>query len=472
MRFNYHTFILLALLICGTRQAHAQGDSSSILAFDDFFQLVLENHPMAKQADLRKLEGEANLMRSRGYMDPKLSTNIGQKYFDDKQYYSLIDGGIKIPTLIGLQIQGGYEVNRGVQLNDQNLTPDAGLLYAGLSLPIGEGLFIDKQRVEIKKAKLFLEATDQQRIAMLNDLLLEAGMSYWSWYAAFQQLTVYTAAYDAALQRFEGVKQSAILGDKPFIDTVEASIQVQTRLIQKQEAQLAFDNSLILLNVYTWSNNGDLRMLQNDITPLPGTMELGMTPDVPVLQLIDTLAKYHPDLVLATNKIDQMEVQRRWNVEQLKPTLNLKYNPITEAVGPNPLSEYSINNYTWGLEFGIPLFSRKERGELKMTKIKIQELNYQRDLKETILINKIINSINSWETTYRQMESANQNVSSTRQLLDAERSLFQIGESSLFMVNSREQSYIKAQIKLIEMVAKNRMYGLKTQHALGILPPP
>jgi hypothetical protein len=54
-------------------------------------------------------------------------------------------------------------------------------------------------------------------------------------------------------------------------------------------------------------------------------------------------------------------------------------------------------------------------------------------------------------------------------LLEGERELFRIGESSLFMVNSREMGYINSRAKTIEAFVKNRMARLQTYKSGGLL---
>ena len=54
-------------------------------------------------------------------------------------------------------------------------------------------------------------------------------------------------------------------------------------------------------------------------------------------------------------------------------------------------------------------------------------------------------------------------------LLAGERRLFNGGESSLFMINSREKGFIGAELKMVELVTKNRKAILKIQFALGQL---
>ena len=56
-----------------------------------------------------------------------------------------------------------------------------------------------------------------------------------------------------------------------------------------------------------------------------------------------------------------------------------------------------------------------------------------------------------------------------RQLADAERILFLNGESSLFLVNAREISYLSAQGKLIETLSKTNKLNLSEQFISGKL---
>ena len=54
-------------------------------------------------------------------------------------------------------------------------------------------------------------------------------------------------------------------------------------------------------------------------------------------------------------------------------------------------------------------------------------------------------------------------------LLEGERTMFDAGESSLFMINSRESAYINSRIKLIQLVSKNQVANAKVKYALGNL---
>ena len=116
---------------------------SKVFSLESFLQLVEEQHPLAKQAKLQIDKGSATLRMSRGGFDPYLNGNINQKYYDDNQYYSLIGGGLKIPTWYGLEFKAGYEQNQGLFLNPEDVNPSNGLVYSGISASLAQGLFID-----------------------------------------------------------------------------------------------------------------------------------------------------------------------------------------------------------------------------------------------------------------------------------------------------------------------------------------
>lgn len=169
-------------------------------------------------------------------------------------------------------------------------------------------------------------------------------------------------------------------------------------------------------------------------------------------------------------KLLQLDIEKRLKQDKLKPKLNVQYNPLSEAFGGNQTTHFSINNYKWGMEFKMPLFLRKERGDIKLADLKIQETDLMLRQKTNDIRIKFENYITEWRATLDQIEIFGKTVELYMQMLEAERRLFNIGESSLFVVNSREQAYINAQIKLTEIVAKNKVSYYAIWYFTGRLP--
>lgn len=463
---KYRHFLSLVCILISL-SIKAQEDSLHILNYENFLTKVREHHPMARIASIQAETGQAQLQYTRGGFDPKAFIKTGEKYFDGKQYYSLNQGGFKIPTWFGMELLAAYENNDGLYLNPEHNTPNAGLYYAGVSLPLGKGLFIDQRRAELRKAQIYTEITELEKRLMLNDLFYEAGKAYWEWYRAYHQVIIYREALELSKTRLEAVKQSVVLGDRPAMDTLENGIQVQNRKLSLQEAELELKNTEAKISIYLWDEG--FIPLEPAKGTIPEDLKISISTKSHEYGNLDSLTGLHPELNQYQAKLKSLEIERRWKIEQLKPQLNLKYNALNAPVNDNPFAGYSINNYTWGLEFSMPLFLRKERGGLNLTKLKMEQTQLMTSNKMVSLKYKIQAAVNEWETLNEQIKLYQGTVTDYQKLLNGERQLFQVGESSVFMVNSRELGYINARIKLIDLIGKQQKAELGIDYALGRL---
>ncbi|MFT5778798.1 MAG: outer membrane protein TolC [Crocinitomicaceae bacterium] len=432
-------------------------DTLNVLMYDDFIEQVMLHHPTAFRADIIQQSGEASVLSSRGQLDPKLFGEMDQKYFKNNQYYSHAQGGIKIPTWFGVSAEAGYEINDGVYLNPENRTPNAGLWYAGLRLELGQGLIMNARRAEFEKAKVFRQSTKLEQKMVLNELKRDASFAYWKWCQSYQKVKVYQEAVQNAQIRFEGIKNSALYGDRPYIDTIEAYITVQNRSVSLSQAQLSFQNAELLLEVYLWDLGFIPLELENTI-PQENAVESDYAMQ---MSQLDSLIISHPYLQLNALKLEQIGIDLKLKKEQLKPKLSLKYNALSEPMGNNPLAQYSPSDYSWGASFLYPILSRKERGDVQLAKLKVQDQELANTLFETELGYKINSALNNYLQSTDQLLTFEQLFINNEILYDAEKNLFDAGESSVFMINSRESNLLKATIELIE--AQNKVLLLDSQ---------
>lgn len=464
-------YIILSFFSFLTISVVAQ-DSIQKLGFSDYMTIVKNNHPLAKQADLKNDFAEAELLRSKGGFDPMAYGDVNQKYFSDQQYYSLIDAGLKVPTWFGIELYTGYEQGEGNYINPQRSTPTNGLIYGGVSVSVGKGLFIDKRRAELKKAKIYTDFTKEERRILINELMLQASKAYWQWYSAAQKVDVYDEGVKLAEIRFDGIKRSAFVGESPRIDTLEALIQLQNRQIMYQEAVLDYDNAKEALNVYLWDENEVPLEISERIKPPSNDELLSKINTIEQTDFLDSLILNHPQLIKNKLYIDQLKIEQQLKAEQLKPQVDLKYNAINEPINGNIMDGYSINNYRWGLTFSMPIFLRESRGDLKRTKLIIQDQKLGLENLQAKIKYGVNTSINTWRTSQSQIGIYEQTVNNVERLVEGEQQKFDTGESSLFLVNQREMRFINAQIGFIEMIAKNQHAFIEVQYSLGLLDQP
>ncbi len=439
------------------------------LDFEQYLQIVKAHHPFMQRAGLLPLQAEANLMMARGGFDPKVFADVSQKYFAGDQYYSIINTGVSIPTWFGLSFYSGYDQTDGVYLSSQLRTPDAGLVYGGAQWTLGQGLFIDKRRADLKQAKMFTQIAEQERVMLVNQLLLDASLAYWDWYASYNSYAFVNDAYDFTQTRYNAVRQAAFLGERAFVDTLEISIQLMNLDLLRQEFKLQEMNRRLECGVFLWADGTVPVELNADVAPSRSS-DSKYAEDLNSISLqVNTAVGNHPEIQRDLMRIDQQQVDLRLKREMLKPILNLKYNALNEPVGNNLIANYSLQNYTWGLDFAIPILLRKERAGVKIAELKLQDMNFALDYKRALILMKAQASLNEWQIMTEQLSMYQRNLTDINKLLAAERSLFDNGESSVFLVNTREMVLVNAQIKLYEYIAKSQKSIFKSYYSLALL---
>lgn len=455
MRKIFVFWLLTALMSIGQAQNSPSGDSIA-LGYTDFLGLVLENHPIAKQAALKGQTGAQYLRVARGAFDPYLAAGWDAKQFAGKNYWQLFEGSVRVPTWFGTEFYAGMNTATGAYLNPSQYLPKGGQAALGVEVNLGRGLLIDQRRAELKKAAIYAEATLVDQRIMLLDLVQDATVAYWNWWLATANRATFVAALKLADERFIAVRSSFERGENPAIDTLEAYLQVQNRQLNLNEAEVDVLKSGRLLNNFLWSPASEPVEFTSNL--LPQVTSTAINGALPTLssQTIDSLLTTHPDLLYYRYQEDQLAIEERWRREQLKPEIALKYQALTAAPAGNDLLGYlaPTNNLKWGVKFSFPVLLRKQRGYLELTRIALMDVQYQQDRKRQELENKINALSQQMAATAQQVKLYDAMVANYRRLVEAESERFQLGESSIFLINSREQKLIEAALKLNELQAK------------------
>jgi len=431
-------------------------DTLKTLSEDQFINIVRTYHPVARQAQLMVDRARAELTASRAGFDPAFYLHTDRKTFDGKEYYDYFNPELKIPTWYGIEVKAGLEENLGGFTNPELTQGQSS--YLGVSVPVGKNLLMDKRRAVLRQAKIFREQSKAERQLMINDLMNDAYDSYWYWVKNYEVFRILTEAVSVNERRLNLVRLGFQQGDRPAIDTTEALAQLQSFQLARNEAFLNFRNSGLMLSNYLWRAVDTPYYLPDNVVPDSSWRNLNIeTAQLPVLdELVSIAREEHPKLAVYDFKLQMLDIERRLKFQNLLPTLNVNYNILNS--GYNVLKDASTalyrNNYKFGIDFGLPLRLSQGRGEYAVTKIKITETNL--DLVQTRLAidNKVKYYFNELATLQSQVRIAEDNVANYRRLFIGEDTRFRIGESSLFILNTRENKVLEAQQKLAELKTK------------------
>nr|WP_047420232.1 TolC family protein [Cellulophaga sp. Hel_I_12] len=439
---------------------NGQTKDTVVLNFNEYLGFVKKYHPIAKQAELTIAIGQANLMKSRGGFDPKIEVDFDTKEFKGTEYYDRLNAAFKIPTWYGVTLKGTFEQNDGVYLNPESTVPEDGLYAAGVSMSVGQGLWINERMATLKQAKFFREQSIADRDLLINEILYQASLAYFDWLQAYNESKIFDNFYENAKVRFKGVKQSAASGQVAAIDTVEAKIAVQDRLLNFEQAKVRLMNTSLQLSNFLWLNDNIPLELQENVIPDENlNKEIDITLEILGVPLDSFTIENHPKLKSLDFKIKALNVDKNLKANKLLPKIDVEYNFLTET--PALINSLQTPNYKGGITFQVPLFLRKERGDLKLAKFKLQDAEFDFKNAEISIKNKIIaiyKELDSFEIQNSLIDEIVQNYTT---LLLAEERKFSFGESSLFLINSRESKLIDAELKKNQV--QNKFFEAKAK---------
>ncbi|MEL6588523.1 MAG: TolC family protein [Bacteroidota bacterium] len=443
--FRSATLLLVLLLSTHFVKAQERNDSlPPVLELPQLYQWMALYHPVVQQLDLTLDMADQGIRKAKGAFDPKLKALWDQKVFDEKDYYRYLEAGIELPTRTGISVKGGYEQNQGIFLNPEANVPDEGLLNLGLIVPVGQGLFIDQRRATLQQAQQYRLLSEVERQHLLNNLLLDASTAWLEWQLAYRNVEIWSEAVQLASVRLQASLESYRARNLAAVDTLEASLNYQDRLVGQQSALLEYQQAALTLGNFLWVE--EVPQPQLALNYRPSELADDILPEI----MIDFEASLHPQFQVLRYEGEILEIERRWKAEQLKPQLDVQYNILQTPVGNPEGMVINPNNYKLGVNFSFPLFLRKERAGLAQTKIKQEMLEQKQDQKLLELENKRTQYLRQFQIYSEQRQLYRNMTSQYEMLLQAERSKFRAGNSSIFLLNSRELKLIDAQLKLLK----------------------
>ena len=427
--------------------------SQKTLEYGVFMTAIQNNHPLIKRAQNYSQLGESALRAARGNYDPSLTGAYSNKFYDQKNYYSVLNAELKQAIFTNQSIKAGYELGQGSNIDPETATSSYGLAYLGIEASLLQGLVIDKRRAEVLKAEQYRAMNESERKQLTNAILLQNAQMYTDWLLTQNLVRITNYFAQLAAQRLDGIKALAAIGERPAIDTTEASMLVQQRLLDFQAALVENQKQLAMVSINYWPND---RPEQFDLNLRSRDSLVGLLSAV-IPKLNNELLDYgHTNPVVAQyqSQLKFLEIEKRYRAELVKPVLNVNYNFLITPGPDNFDALLSLNNYKWGASLSFPLFLRNSRAELNMAKLNMKNMNYELQMKENEIDAKIRAISSSIKVLAEQVKTAEKAVTYSKLMLEGEKLKFENGESSVFLINTRETKWLESEIKLNEYIDK------------------
>ena len=463
--------ILLFFLLLWNGFVVSANDTTTVLSAQRYLQLVMQHHPLIKQTDLVVKEATAKLLSAKGAFDPVADFSFENKTLDGNRYYQYLQPQLKAPLWYGIELKAELSDVRGS--NTANELTYGNSVAVGVSLPLLSGLVMNKKMAVLKQAKNNIQLSKAEQQNTINTLLLDAIDAYWDWNVYYQEYFYNIQAKEVSYNRLQFTKRMFEVGERPAIDTVEAFAQYKLLEYETQKSYYNWVKSAIELSLFLWDENEQAVFIKDNITPLIyNTRYLLDSITLPSLNDLELLVLNHPKLNAFDIKLKNLEIERKLKFQNLLPTLNVNYNFINKSYNPfyNVGDNLLLNNYKIGVDFKMPLMFREARGEYKQAKIKIESTQIDKVVVQNELNVKVKTYYNDLVALKENLRLYNETFLAYETLLKGENTRFENGESSLFLINSRQNKVLETRLKMNELESKLMKYQMSVYLLAGQQP--
>ncbi len=429
------------------------------LTLPELLNLVELYHPKLRGADVERRIASAKRLEKQGAFDPVF--NVGTDYlrfnteFDAKNPRGkvassrLADASVEFLTRSGLKVGAGTRFNFGKIKAPLSPTGEGGEYFVEFKMPLLRGFRINEKSAAERQALLGEPLADAQFQLTRLDLLLKAATTYWDWVAAKRKLDVARSLLELSEFRLRAVRDRVSAGDLPQIDEVEAGAELQRRQGNVVKAERDLQKAAFKLSLFLWAPNGlpapipqeanvptsnpPPVLFPDDQATTGQTMALDRRPELRVIGLSRDITQI--DLDLARN--------------QRRPALDVAFSPGRDA-GAGGIG----NTLKAGVNFSLPLRQRTADGRIAASNLKLEKIALELLTERQRISTEVLDALSAINTAYGRYQAAEQEVVLAQRLEEGERTRFQLGDSTLFLVNQRERATAEARSKLIEIQAE------------------
>lgn len=463
----------IGCLLFGLTQRGLADEGSSqpdgTLLLPEVLESIRRAYPQVLAALADQRSAQAELQTARGGFDPILKLK-GDTSPIGNYRNGRVDVFLEQPTPIwGASAFAGYRVSIGdfADYDGKLVTNNYGEIRAGLAVPLLRNGPIDRRRATLRRAEASVQVAD----ASLGEARLQAlraGSSrYIDWVGAGLRRQIATALLDLAKRRDEALAIRVQRGDMPQIERVDNQRALWQRQGLLVSAQRSLEFAALELSLFVRDGAGlpvvvrEARLPKE--LPIPDRTDYGQPERVAADKKL--AIEQRPELRRLEQQRKQLEIERDLVKNQLWPSADLSA-AVSQDFGPPgyPRDKTSLD---LSLNVDIPTLNRAARGRLQQAEAALQKFSAQ----QRFLIDRIQTEVadvhSQLEQAVRRVELAQREFELAKQVEEAERAKFELGDSTLLSVNLREQATFDAAIRRIDSLVEYHRARVSYQAILG-----
>ncbi len=409
--------------------------SAQVLPWNEFLAMALDRSGEVRIAEAKVREAQAKRMAAFAAFEPRLDlASEGKDYGNDLQYrLDRAEARVGLPG--GIDLVGGAAQATGAFINPERKTPVEGLVNLGISAPLGGALIFSDRQYAWNAASRDLEVEQAKRDRVERKLRLEAVKVYTFWQAQVEVQSAVDEAVAVAEERLRLVREAFRLGERSEMDTLEAYlswVDRRTDASKQQSFSAAARANVERMLRGADDVTADLSGAQPDSRPVilgfspPASAEPQSLNGVPELAMVSSVLRR-----------ERLAVTTAW--AQWLPAPYVDYRMLQWGG-----STWNPEAVQWKVGLALPLFNQKARADLAgaQARLRAAEANAASVHNEVeVLQRQLAQQVEALDSELKALLGAE---AASYALLQQERRRFTLGESTMFLLASRETKYLEA----------------------------
>ena len=296
----------------------------------------------------------------------------------------------------------------------------------------------------------------------------DAAVSYWDWIAAGERVEIRARLLELARERNAGIRRQIVDGNTAEIEALDNERLIVAREVALVVAQRDARRAALDLSLFLRDRAGNPAVPSDARRPTRLELPEALVDDAGLDADIVRALGRRPEIALLEARIANAEVDVRLAKNQLLPTLNAQgYAAKDLGSGPEALLpvEFGIGAV---LEVPIPL--RGPRGELRVAKADRTRLSRELQFAKERVQVEVRTAHVEMITARRRAELAGKQAELAERVAEAERARFALGDSTILVVNLREEAAADAAAAEVDAIADYRRSRASYQTTTGDAP--
>lgn len=424
---------------------------SEPLLLGEVLDSVLRHFPAILAAQKEQRAAEAELLAARGAFDPLLRLRAEGALLG---YYQngRLDVSLEQPTpLWGTRFFAGWRLGSGsfADYDGKLATNDYGEVRVGAVVPLWRNGPIDRTRAAIKRATIGQTLAGQTVTQQRLEAVRLGSQRYWEWTAAGQRLHIAHGLQRLAAERDGALAERVRHGDLPELERIDNQRLVLSRKSLLIAAQRGLEQAQIELSIYLRDAQGEPWLAPAERLPseLPPPEPRLLTKERLAADIQSALSR-RPEAERLRLQLEQLGIDRDLAKNQLAPAVDVGL-AFSQDLGAGsstrtpPVLEGSVL-------FDMPIPNRTAKGRLGAAEALMARLQAQARLVRDRICAEVQDVQSLLKAAEQRAAVARAELQLSQKVEAAEHQRFELGDSTLVLVNLREQATADAALREID----------------------